>query len=122
MGSPLAWGAEFESVKNLKNELKKHIEEGDFPKSILGKIAALHYMKKEQEARGQNPSWRWISAYDIGRAIERTKSEEVKQFLGQIKIDLFTNQKMLNSNYEYLDSLNLAARWVELEIRSYSAN
>jgi hypothetical protein len=75
-------------------------------------------MKNEQEKKKRNPSWRWISAYDIGRAIQRTKSNDAIKFFEKIKKDLFINQKMNGSTYEYIDLLHFAARWAELEMRS----
>jgi len=119
LGMPLAFGHELTIVEDLKKELVKYIQdESGIPKGFLGKISALHAMKIEQEKKGQNPSWRWISAYDIGRAIQRTKSTEAKQFFEKVKIKLFTNHRMEGSKYEYIDLLNFAARWAELEMRS----
>jgi CRISPR-associated protein Csm1 len=120
---PLAFGKELAMVEDLKKELVKYIQdESGIPKGFLGKISALHSMKTEQEKKGQNPSWRWISAYDIGRAIQRTKSNEAKQFFEKVKINLFTNKKMEGSDkYEYIDLLHFAARWAELEMRSKSS-
>lgn len=119
MGMPLAFGPELKLVENLKNELKTHISaESGISKGFLGKISTLHAMKTEQEKKKQNPSWRWISAYDIGRAIQRTQSTEAKAFFEKIKIALFVNKKEEGSKYEYIDLLHFAARWAELEMRS----
>ncbi len=121
LGMPLAFGPELKLVEGIKNELKTHISaESSIPKGFLGKISALHAMKTEQEKKGQNPSWRWISAYDIGRAIQRTQPGEAKTFFEKVKINFFTNQKMSGSKYEYIDLLHFAARWAELEMRSES--
>ena len=80
-------------------------------------------MKQEQAKTGQNPSWRWLSAYDLGRARERAKSKEAQAFFDQLKTDLFTDttykgHKLTGTNYGFLDLLNVAARWAELEMRS----
>ncbi len=122
LGMPLAFGPELKLVEDLKNDLVKHItSESGIPKGFLGKISALYAMKTEQEKNRQNPSWRWISAYDIGRAIQRTQSVEAKAFFEKVKINLFTNQKMYGSKYEYIDLLHFASRWAELEMRSKSS-
>jgi CRISPR-associated protein Csm1 len=119
LGMPMAFGKELESVQNLKNELIRYIQtESSIPKGFLGKISVLHSMKNEQKKKKRNPSWRWISAYDIGRAIQRTKSNDAIKFFEKIKKDLFINQKMNGSTYEYIDLLHFAARWAELEMRS----
>jgi CRISPR-associated protein Csm1 len=119
LGMPMAWEGELDRIETLKNDLVRYLtKESGIPKSFLGKISTLHAMKVEQEKSRQNPSWRWISAYDIGRAIERSKSTEVKKFLDEVKLSLFTNKKLEGSRYEYLDLLHFAARWAELEMRS----
>lgn len=119
LGMPFAWGKEFEMVESLKYQLVSLIgKENGISKGFLGKISTLHAMKTEQESKGLNPSWRWLSAYDIGRAVLSVKSPEGKAFLETVKITLFTNKKIEGSQYQYLDILNFAARWAELEMRS----
>jgi CRISPR-associated protein Csm1 len=119
LGLPFTWGKEFEIVESLKCQLVSLIgKENGISKGFLGKISTLHAMKTEQESKGLNPSWRWLSAYDIGRAVLSVKSSEGKAFLESVKIALFTNKKIEGSQYQYLDILNFAARWAELEMRS----
>ncbi|MER0439747.1 type III-A CRISPR-associated protein Cas10/Csm1 [Emticicia sp. W12TSBA100-4] len=119
LGMPFAWGKEFEMVESLKCQLVSLIgQENGISKGFLGKISTLHAMKTEQESKGLNPSWRWLSAYDIGRAVLSVKSSEGKAFLESVKIAIFTNKKIEGSQYQYLDILNFAARWAELEMRS----
>ncbi|GAA4410282.1 hypothetical protein GCM10023187_34670 [Nibrella viscosa] len=124
LGTPLAWGKEWKLVTELKDDLKRHIGgEKNIPKALISKIGTLYTMQQEQAKNGQNPSWRWISAYDLGRARERAKSEEAKRFFDQLKTDLFTNrtykgQPLTDSKYTFLELLNVAARWAELEMRS----
>ncbi|GAB2596408.1 type III-A CRISPR-associated protein Cas10/Csm1 [Spirosoma areae] len=132
-GTPLGWGvkwqfngglSEWQIVTELKNDLKRHIGgEKNIPKSLISKISTLHTMQQEQTKNKQNPSWRWMSAYDLGRARERAKSKEAQAFFDQLKTDLFTNnsykgQPLTGSIYKFLDLLNVAARWAELEMRS----
>ncbi len=132
LGTPLGWGkhyqltsgkSEWEIVAELKTDLMHYIgQEKLIPKSLLSKIGSLHGMKQEQEEKKQNPSWRWIAAYDFGRAIDRSKSVNAKAFFKQLQTDLFTNRTYkgvpLKSQYTFLDLLNVAARWAELEMRS----
>lgn len=123
-GTPLAWGEEWRIVTELKNDLKRHIGgEKNIPKALIGKIGTLYLMQQEQAKRGQNPSWRWLSAYDLGRARDRAKSKEAQAFFDQLKTDLFTNRTykgkpLTGTNYDFLTLLNVAARWAELEMRS----
>jgi CRISPR-associated protein Csm1 len=123
-GKPLAWGEEWRIVTELKDDLKRHIGgEKAIPKALISKIAALYSIQQEQAKKGQNPSWRWLSAYDLGRAAERAKSAEARRFFEQLKTDLFTNrtykgQPLTGSTYPFLTLLHVAARWAELELRS----
>jgi len=123
-GTPLAWGEEWRIVSELKNNLKRYIGgEKTIPKALIGKIGTLYAMQQEQAKKQQNPSWRWLSAYDLGRARDRVKSTEAKAFFDQLKTDLFTNRTykgkaLTNTNYDFLTLLNVATRWAELEMRS----
>jgi CRISPR-associated protein Csm1 len=132
-GTPLGWGApwqltnglsEWQIVTELKDDLKRHIGgEKNIPKSLISKISTLYTMQQEQAKNGQNPSWRWLSAYDLGRARERAKSKAAQDFFDQLKTDLFTNRTykgkpLTGTNYDFLTLLNVAARWAELEMRS----
>lgn len=122
-GTPLGWGTEWQMVTDLKNDLKHYIgTEKSIPKALIAKIGTLHTMKQQQEKDGHNPSWRWLSAYDLGRAAERARSGDAKAFFNRLKTDLFTNKTYkgvpFNSQYTFLDLLNVAARWAELEMRS----
>lgn len=125
-GTPLAWGEEWRIVSELKTDLKRYIGgEKSIPKALIGKIGTLYAMQQEQIKNKQNPSWRWLSAYDLGRARERAKSKDAKAFFDQLKTDLFTNstykgEKLTNTKtyYDFLTLLNVAARWAELEMRS----
>lgn len=119
METPFAWGEEFGEVEGLKNQLVKLVDtENSLPKGFLNKVSSFHAMKVNQAKNGENPSWRWMSAYDLSRAKERIKSTEAKLFLEIVKKGIFVNAKMQGSNYDYLDILHFAARWAELEIRS----
>lgn len=119
LNKPLSWEFDFPEIESLKDQLVRLIEtEKVLSKSFLGKVASYHELKTEQELKSQNPSWRWISAYDLSRAAKMVESKEAKAFLENVKINLFTNKKSKDLAYDYLDMINLAARWAELEIRS----
>ena len=123
LGTPLCWIFEFETVERIKNDLIRFIrDEPQIPKGLLTKISTLYAMKQEQEKQGQNPRWQWMAAYDLGRAVERAKTLDAKAFFRQLQQDLFTNKsyqgQKLRGSYEFLDLLNIAARWAELEMRS----
>lgn len=120
LGSPFNWEKEYKSVEELKDLLVRHIKADDgIPRSFLDKVASFYAMKIEQEKNKSNPRWRWMSAYDIQRASDRAKKgSESKVFMEDVKCKLFVNARMEGSKYDYLDILNFAARWAELEVRS----
>jgi CRISPR-associated protein Csm1 len=122
MGHAMNWDMEYPLVLELKNRLLEQVETNkELPKALLSKISAFAEQARTQKAKGQNESWRWLIAYDFARAKDRVRSSEGKQFLDELKNSVFTdsyNGDKLKSSYSFLELLNLAARWAELEIRS----
>ena len=121
LGLSLNWDIEFPMVEDLKKRFKELIEKENLPKAVLGNIYNFYEIRKKQLELGKNQSWQWQLTYNIARMISRTKEEKSKKFLHQIKNDVFTNSWNGETNqtpYHSLELINLAARWVELEIRS----
>jgi CRISPR-associated protein Csm1 len=121
LNMPLNWDHEFPIVKKFKKELSTMIANEELPAGFLQKVLSLYYSYLEQKEKQQNPRWRWMIAYDFSRAKGRLKSEAAKQFLDEIKLNIFTNSlnnEKINSNYEFIELFALASRWAELEKRS----
>jgi CRISPR-associated protein Csm1 len=129
MGIPLNWDYEYPLVQHLKNELVKIISDDKMPKGFLQRITGFYEQAKSQRAKGQNEAWRWRIAYDFSQVRKRLKDNQqsAKIFLDQVKEAVFTDrllyldkeyQKLENNKYNFLELLNLAARWAELEIRT----
>lgn len=105
------------------------------------------HREKKIKGKRSNPKWIWHVAYDFSRFSERQRSDvkkyvkklsyaldkaikeqlESKQgFLKKVEQGLFTNRydledgslKSFSSGYHFLEMLNLAARWAQLEINS----
>jgi hypothetical protein len=79
-------------------------------------------MRKKQKEKKENESWQWIMAYDFARLKQRKKTNsQIKEFIDNLKNDILCNThngEKIVSNYKYLELVNLAARWAELELRT----
>jgi len=128
LDSPLHWKLEFPIVKTLKDELVRFIKnENKLSKVLLSKIQYFTELRTLQKAKQKNESWKWLLAYDFGRAGERLKEgdKEEKEFLQNLKIGIFTDNwqgKKINGEENeggrFLQLLSIAARWAELEMRA----
>lgn len=114
---PMNWDSEFSIVEDLKNELVELTEKNRLPKGILHKLIRYSQTASFQEENKLNPSWRWHMAYDFSRALGNTKDEKSKDFYNQIKMSSYLNKWDEASNHTYLDLLEVAARWAELETK-----
>lgn len=119
---PLNWEKEFPTVKSIKEELVKRINSEQLPSGFLHKINTLFEMRKRQIEKNENQSWQWIMAYDFARMKQRKKdNSDLNMFIDNLQKDIICNthngNKMI-SKYGFLELLNLAARWAELELRT----
>lgn len=118
---PLHWDKEFSLVEDLKTDVLRLLQQGKITNSFLTKVSAHAYARQLQSKKKLPQRWRWVMAYDFSRFIERVKEPEAKQFLKQVMQDAFANrhkEQNFTSRYHYLDLLNLACRWAELEHRT----
>lgn len=134
-GVPLNWEHEYPAVEQLTDELVGLLSGEKTPKSLLGKIRQ-HYAAfmewKHANARGEYAveRWRWQMAYDFKRLADslRRNHEDIAKAIDQYAIEAFTyddrnNPPAVNGGFKnitYLERLNLAARWAELELRTHS--
>jgi CRISPR-associated protein Csm1 len=119
---PLNWEHEFPVVKHYKNRILQFltVSEG-LPAGFLQKIYSFYDNYTEQTKKDKNPRWRWMIAYDFSRLKGRVKSTEVKDFLEELKQNIFTDKfgdKPIISNYPFIELITIASRWAELEIKS----
>ncbi len=120
-GKALSWeaGREFDIVKELKFNLLGWLDAEKLPKSFYGLIHSFAEKRERQIKNKANESWQWQLAYMLARF--QAKDQKLKDFINQVKNDIFTNKykgDTLHSQYHYLELLNLAARWADLEHRS----
>jgi CRISPR-associated protein Csm1 len=141
LNTPMRWDTEMEWVCELKNKLLTFIGDNSVSKSILSKIYAHAEAREWQAKFKQTESWRWIMAYDFARyaddlkrkaANERDNSkretlQEAADFIRGLTKQAYANYVEVNgvqiliskkSSYHFLELLNMAARWAELEYRN----
>jgi CRISPR-associated protein Csm1 len=133
--TPLHWLYEFPIVEAIKQEI---MSIPDFPKSILMKIQAYYEIRKniledqnkpldKQILKDHTHSWRWQLAYHLARSQEQYKNRKaVKDFLIKVSRNIFVGKDQdtaeWRAQHEYFDLLNVAIRWVELEMRTKKNN
>ncbi len=132
--------------KSLLGKIQMYAEMADGyekEKSIYETLKAQH---NTGELKTPSPRWIWSIAYDFSRFAERVKGENYlfmkklqnkvdeniktylegkKKMVEQIQRALFTNtwnNRAVVSKYHFIQLLNLAAKWAELEIRKNHKN
>jgi len=120
-GMPLYWDNEYPIVKSYKDRILQLLKNGEMPKSFVSKIYA-HGMNTSFEKGEMKPlNTLWMMAYDFGRMEQRNMGDKAIELLRECKTNVFANSfngKPINSPYHFLELVNLATRWAELEIRS----
>ena len=135
LSMPLNWSKEFDTVKKLKDELRKTLDAHNrndkmgLPKSFISKML-MHYTNADIKNHivGNFKTF-WMMAYDVDRAIKRTSDKDVVALLNNCKNEICSAklQKLLNntpieSDYHPLELWALAARWAEFEYRTFFKN
>jgi CRISPR-associated protein Csm1 len=124
-GYPLQWDQEFKVVKQVKDQLLELIENENLSHGFLDRIYNYTDQYYKELNKGKNPRWRWLVAYDFARMQARHNSNEIKNFLNELKISIFSDETSdgpLKSGYVFLELLNIAARWTELQLRTNKTN
>lgn len=135
--TPISWKYNFESVINLKDEIKNIMVLSGLSHSffnylkIFYKMQKVSYvdMKNDESPKCENASikWRWLAAYQLQRTKERISknNEYLRKFIDDLKISMFTNRfalggknEVISSNTNFLELLAIAIRWAELELRT----
>ena len=123
LGYPMGWEIEYPVIKSLKTELVSLLVTEKLPKSFISKLNS-HFSQAEKQNDGKlkiPPRMYWMMAYDFGRMISRTKDVAAIKLIEQCKMDIVSNLINGNSfeNYHALQLWHIAARWAELEYRSF---
>jgi CRISPR-associated protein Csm1 len=120
-GMSLNWDNEYLIVKSYKDRILKLLKNGEMPKSFVSRIYS-HSMRTTFEKGDLKPlNALWMMAYDFGRMEQRNMGDKAVELLRECKTNVFANSyngKPINSPYHFLELINLATRWAELEIRS----
>lgn len=121
LGRALNWESELPIVENIKEQLVAYTTNNSLPRGILNKLIQYAQIAKYQQDNQLSPKWRWHMAYDFSRASKRTKDETAKDFYDQIKVAAYTDKwknQPINQKYTFLELLEVAARWAELETKN----
>ncbi|MDW8332122.1 MAG: type III-A CRISPR-associated protein Cas10/Csm1 [Cyclobacteriaceae bacterium] len=121
LGFPLNWDIEYPIVNELKNQLSTMLSNKILPSGFLHKLQTLHRMRAHQTEKKLNQSWKWLLAYDFKRMQSRLKTDDAIKFIEDLQHDMLCNsfrKEKILSNYHFMDLLNIAARWAELETRN----
>lgn len=135
---PLHWEHEYEAVKRLKDELMEYLQHANGgqgnPVSLLHKIQRYAAMARDYDAAKQRheaapsiypaptPRWVWLAVYDLSRFRDRLKGDGNKKYKEMIEdweSKVFIS-KVKHSDYRFIYLLDMAARWAELENRSFN--
>lgn len=137
LGETVSWNTEFQTVKELKDQLVHFVSSGGLSAGFLQKLMQFQAIKKlnetDQELEDNNKtidlSYQWKAAYTIGRYQERykrarnqEKSKAVKGFLETQKRKLLFASSRNGYDNRYFDLAALAARWAELQLRRDKPN
>lgn len=120
-GLSLNWDNEYRIVKAYKDRISQIIKSGEMPKSFVSKIYTHNLNTTCENGELKPLNSLWMMAYDFGRMEERKMSDKAIELLRECKTNVFANSyngKPIQSPYHFLELLNLATRWAELEIRS----
>jgi CRISPR-associated protein Csm1 len=121
-GTPLSWYGDLPIVVEYKNRVKQLLEvEKGLPKAFVSKIYAYNENATYIEGKLRPLNILWMMAYDFGRMEKRIGNTEAKALLSEIKINVFANtynNEPLVSTYHFLQLLQIAVRWAELELRT----
>jgi len=108
-GESFSWRNEYDYIVKWKDEFVKKCtaKVKPMPHSILHKIMLFAHLKSNGDMK-----YVWHTVYYLKRFSEN-KSDEVKAFCDILKTELLAKPR----HYELIE---LAARWAELELRSYN--
>ena len=91
-------------------------------RSLLGRIYIHAMALDDQENHNKTPRWKWNLIYDLSRFEERLrkKNPEAAKIVVQLRDEAFEDEakRKGKNRYHYLSLLHLAARSIELEIRT----
>ncbi|MBK8656803.1 MAG: type III-A CRISPR-associated protein Cas10/Csm1 [Haliscomenobacter sp.] len=120
---PLNWESELIIVESLKHSMVGLIPQ-KLPRGTLQKLMSYAQTARMQAREGRSHAWRWHMAYDFSRAAKR-QDEQAKPFYDRVKEAAFTDkwedqcipQGKSDIKRTFLDIIEVAARWAELETK-----
>ena len=126
MLTPLNWDKEFKTVKRLKDDILKALQ-NKLPSSFIQKILIHHSNADIENHKIKNIKTYWMIAYDMKRMSDRIGKKADKSIIKLI--NNFKNEacrsnctklngEAIETEYHPLELWAFAARWAELEERT----
>lgn len=120
---PLHWEMEYPVVENYKERIKEAVETKDgLAHSFFTRIYNFYEYAGIKQHEITNLKVLWMIAYEFGRLAQTVKSSHARKLLKDCQKGIYTNSidgQKNTTSYHFLELLNVAARWAELEIRTY---
>lgn len=118
----LSWDSDLGKVIEWKDKIQDLLKNG-LPKSFISKIMVHHSSVSTFHPEISPKRVFWMAAYDLEKLKSRIKDPEIKAFIEDCKIAIYTNSFRgfdcsKNSNYHFLQLIYLAARWADFEQRN----
>lgn len=121
-GERVKWGEkEFQVVEDMKKQFCELVKKNGLTRGLLHQLQQYKVLKDEGERRlcdgGQKDwSYKWHSAYHLGRYAQRYKKDsKITELIKNISDGIMHNGKPTPDRY--LDLVGLAARWAEYELK-----
>lgn len=122
LGMAMGWDIEYPHVKKLKSEIQTVIQNKSLNKSFITKLNLHYNSARFDHEKLISPKTYWMTAYDFGRMESSVKPHEIKSFLKRCRLDILSNTihgSTILSRYHSFKLWHLAARWAELENRTF---
>lgn len=118
-GTPLHWKHELPLVLHLYMEMEGYMREAGLNKSLIGHLGQFYTMWLDK----RNRSWKWLSAYQLGRMKNDAKNKDVSSWLGEVQKSIYEGNRMPNEDRlpeqrHFLEYASIAARLTEIAIRN----
>lgn len=129
----LNWETELPLVEKLMTELITFLGKNELSMNLITKIGKYAAARQQYETdliayndkkiiQKPSPKWVWNMVYDFKRYADSCKKDsEAEKFVKTITASMLSNQyngQTFDKKRHFLDYINLAARWVELEKRT----
>jgi len=117
-GTPLQWQWELETVLDLFKDFEEKIGSKDLNNAILGHLVQWYSIYSTK----QNLSWKWLSAYQLGR-MRNDKNPKLNEWLMKLQKAIYTNDTNWKGDHplpkerSFIELAAIASRLTEIGTR-----